>query len=329
MSARLPDLTAHEVELFIVKPQFDEFRRKLLLGSLTERDNLAIKLRMRSVVETSTRHRFSLDSGIVLDGPIRVASSQASTSLLFAVFGSSVSCAKVGPVDAIAREFSVYSAVHDGMAVSTVPAPAQALRIPSSHGTMALVLPLYGLTVTEAALAMAPGPSNSRSALATNVGLCGLASIEAFARAGFAHGDIKPSNLMLGHSGVVSLIDLGTAQPVGDSFLESSSYSLGEPTVSSAGYDLVCLGSTLAFIELAIAPSQHPSLEELSARLTSIREPSPVVRLALECLGRAHLTRPETGELHVLARALEGATRDVPGVLALETVWPVARARAA
>lgn len=324
VATRLPDLTPHEVELFLVKAQFDDFRRMLQRGSLRECDVAAIKLRMRNIVETSTRHRFAWDEGIVLDGPIRVASSQASTSLLFSIFGSSVSCAKVGPADLIARESSVYAAIHAGMAVPTVPQPSSTFHIPNNHGTMALVMPLYGLTVTDAALAMAPGQSKSRSALATNVGLCCLASIEAFSRAGYAHGDIKPSNLMLGHTGVVSLVDLGTAQPVGALFSESSSYSLGEPAESSVDYDLVCLGSTLAFVAHSITPAQRPSRSELHAHLASIGEPSPATRLALQCLDRSDLSR-RSGALLELARALISATRDLPGVLALETVWPAAR----
>jgi hypothetical protein len=324
VSARLGGLSAHEVDLFLFKSQFDEYRQKLARGALSQRDILAIQLRMRNMVETSTRHRFALDEGIVLDGPIRVATAQAATSLLFAIVGSSAQCAKVGPAGAIEREHAVYSAVHAGVAVPTVPKPSHAFRIPNNSSTMALVMPLYGLTVADAAQGMPPGRSASRSLLATNVALCCLASVEAFSRAGYAHGDIKPPNLMLDHSGVVSLIDLGTARPLGETFSESSKYSLAEPTVASVDYDLVCVGSTLAYIELTVTPEDYPTRDGLYAYLAGIRDPSPVTRLALQCLSREHVG---SRDLLGLARALVGATvtRDLPGMLTVEAVWPTVR----
>ena len=58
--------------------------------------------------------------------------------------------------------------------------------------------------------------------------------------------------MLTGASAACVLIDLGTARAVGDAFSESSIFSLNEPRVASAGYDLVCLGATLAMLQLEL-----------------------------------------------------------------------------
>ena len=55
--------------------------------------------------------------------------------------------------------------------------------------------------------------------------------------------------MMLASSGACSLIDFGTARKFGDSFSESSDFSLNELRVASVDYDLVCLGATLASVQ--------------------------------------------------------------------------------
>jgi hypothetical protein len=219
---------------------------------------------------------------------------------------------------------SVFTAIHADMVVPTVPRLRAACPIPG-HTTMALVMPLYSLTAADAALAMAPGSSGPRTTLATNLGICCLASLHAIHCAGYGHGDIKPANIMLDHSGVVSLIDLGTAQRLGDPFHESSAYSLGEPAVCSLDYDLVCLSSTLAFMEHAITPGAL-TRAEMHAQLARVGppSPSPVTRLALQCLG-GHAAAGPLSLLLELAQALASASQGLPGVLSPASVWPRAR----
>jgi serine/threonine protein kinase len=138
--------------------------------------------------------------------------------------------------------------------------------------------------VADATFSMAIGHSVARSVLAINVALCGLASIFALNSAGYAHGDIKPGNMMLDSSGLVTLIDLGTAQRLGDYFTESSNFALGELSQSSVDYDLVCLGSTLAFIEHALHPNDLRTRDAMLAKLSDCTS-SAVTRLAQQCLG--------------------------------------------
>jgi hypothetical protein len=319
VSTRLPSLSAHEVELFLYKPEFEEFRRKLIDNNLKERDVPTITRRLRTVVETSTRHRMTMESGIVLDGPIRVASSQASTSLLFAIQGTAVKCAKVGPVAAIQHEHQVYSEIHSIVTAPTLCLPTDAFRIPGGD-RMALIIPLYNLTVADATFSMAIGHSVARSVLAINVALCGLASMFALNSAGYAHGDIKPGNMMLDSSGLVTLIDLGTAQRLGDYFTESSNFALGELSLSSVDYDLVCLGSTLAFIEHALHPNDLRTRDAMLAKLSDCTS-SAVTRLAQQCLGPAS-SRPS---LRQMADELESASRHLNCIVSLRAMWPTMR----
>jgi serine/threonine protein kinase len=228
-------------------------------------------------------------------------------------------CAKVGSSAAIQHEYNVYTAIHNTMKAPTLSTPTDAIHLPGGD-RMALILPLYSLTVADATLSMAAGHSAARTTLATNVALCGLASIFALTSGGYAHGDIKPSNLMLDGSGLVSLIDLRTAQRFEEFFTESSNFSLGELSQSSTDYDLVCLGSTLAFIEHALTPKKFPTRDEMLAKL-SAGPSSAVTRLAQQCLGPAS-SRPS---LRQMADDLASASRDLTDIVSLRVVWPTMR----
>jgi serine/threonine protein kinase len=112
------------------------------------------------------------------------------------------------------------------------------------------MMPLYTMCVGMASVAMDEGVGAARDVFVLNVALCTLAAIKAFNLAGFAHGDIKPSNLLVsGHStGVIVLCDLGTARMCGEHFEESSPFSLNLVRTASLRYDVVSLGATLASV---------------------------------------------------------------------------------
>jgi hypothetical protein len=98
-----------------------------------------------------------------------------------------------------------------------------------SEDRIVLVMPVFAASLQDAWLALPPGRGPTRHVMSLSAALSGLVSISAFARMNMAQGDIKPANMMLAsdESGVCTLIDFGTAQPVGKFFSESSPYSLG------------------------------------------------------------------------------------------------------
>jgi hypothetical protein len=55
VSDRLHDLSAHEVQLFLYKKEFAEFRRKLKVNALNDSDVNSIKIKLSMLVQTSTR----------------------------------------------------------------------------------------------------------------------------------------------------------------------------------------------------------------------------------------------------------------------------------
>jgi hypothetical protein len=249
-------LSPAEASALRVHAAFAAERAALAAGDFNLRDLPALLRKLRSVISSETRARFLLSSGgVVLDGPVGGAVCQAGTNILLALRGARVLCAKVGPCAAVRHEWEVSQAVHRGGA-QPVPAVARALSyedVAAERGLAALLLPLYPLTVAAAEAALPPGPSNARDDLALAVALSGLAAIAAFAAVGWAHGDIKPANMMLAAADAAAadcvLIDFGTARRHGEAFSEGSAFALTEERTASAGFDLVCLGATLAAVQ--------------------------------------------------------------------------------
>jgi len=203
------------------------------------------------VVTPTTARRFSSASTFVLDGPIPDARGQPGVELLYAFSGSRICCAKVGSRAALEHELGVSVAVHAASFAPTVVCAA-ALETVTRRATIepyaALMMPLYSMTVGVASLAMDAGVGAAREAFVLNVALCALAAVKAFNLASFAHGDIKPSNLLIAgdSTGVIVLCDLGTARLCGEPFAESSDFSLNLARTASLRYDVVSLGATLA-----------------------------------------------------------------------------------
>jgi hypothetical protein len=202
--------------------------------------------------------------------------------------------------------------------------------IPSDYapGRAALLLPLYPLSLADALVALPAGPSRARDALSASAALCGLAAIAAFARAGWSHGDIKPANIMLtGASAACVLIDLGTARALGDAFSESSIFSLNEPRVASAAYDLVCLGATLAMLQLELfveegvttRASLLEAVRRVAADAVSPRAPAALVAEGALALG----ARAGVGieDVRALAEAIASSAAAL-GAPALDDIWP-------
>ena len=216
--------------------------------------------KLESVAASSTRLRLASRTGIVLDGPVNGAKAQAGTSILLALMDGQVLCAKVGSSAAVAQEWQVSQAIHASCAAPAVMKVLLHDTVPSEHGQSLLLMPLYPMSAAAALLVLtaehSAGPQRlrCRDTLAALVAMCGLAGIAAFARAGLAHGDIKPGNIMLtgGAAGVAPcvLIDFGAALPLGQGLREfSHQYGLEHEPAATLSYDLACLASTLALVQ--------------------------------------------------------------------------------
>ena len=362
-----PALAARQVELLRHHDAFAGDRSMLAARDFAAKHVLSLLRRLQSVVASTTRHRLVSSTGIVLDGPLGGAQGQAGTSIMLALLDGAAFCAKVGPRAAVEHEWRVSQAIH---ARGTAPTVARALAleaVPSAHASAGgcaqglLLLPLYALSAATARVALAPELAAApgarlrcRDALAARVAVCALAAIAAFARAGWAHGDIKPGNVMLcagssssgGDGTSCVLIDFGAAQPVGQPLVEfSHSFGLEFPPTAGLAYDLACLASTLAVLQYELPldvgkGSSGALLEALgamdaaaaAAAATEAGEAAcqprgrPPGSLAAElCARLARKASAEGGvgeaELREAAEAVAGAGSWL-GLPSLEVLWP-------
>jgi len=308
-------------------------RAQLATGAFASRFLTSLLRRLESVVASTTRMRIETATGIVLDGPLSGAKGQPGTSILLALRDGEALCAKVGARASMAREWLVSETVHAGRAVPTVARALLFEDVPSARGQGLLLMPLYAMSAAAARLALAPerpsplqqGRPRCRDALAAKAALCGLAAIHAFAAVGWAHGDIKPANMMLSHGGdgaaaaPLVLIDFGAAQPVGEGLAESSAFGLEHAPIAGAAYDLACLASTVAVLQyplpLAVgAGSGAALLAALRAQdgAAPAGAPRPPGALAAElCLALSYRARDSgglgPGELRAAAEAVAAA----------------------
>jgi len=263
-------------------PSLAELRTALQSGKFSKLHVSQLDRKLRNILSTTTRHRLTTESGLVLDGPVGASAGQAGVELLHALDGSQVRCVKLGGIK-LMSEYKVSLAIHN-----LVHCPSL-LRIFSFQqiklGVIALVMPLYPMSIADVMMTLPPGPSTARDNISHSVALQGLCSVAAFALANFAHGDIKPSNFMLDNNGHVILIDFGTAKSLGDSFTESSHYSLNQVRTATTEYDLVCLGATLASLQHDLGVDQWSSRSSVLASLQAVEgKRSPASLLAEACL---------------------------------------------
>lgn len=295
-------------------------------GAFKLRDVTKVIMKLRSIVSTTTRNDFRLSSGVVLDGPIGVATGQAGTQILYALLGARVLCAKVGARAALNHEWNVSQVLHGGTRIAPAVVLAEALEDVPGRDLAALLLPIFPLSLADAAAALPSGVGPARNAIALSAAICGLAAVASFAAVGWAHGDIKPSNIMLSGSATgCVVIDFGTARKLGGIFSESSNFSLNEQRLSSVGYDLVCLGSTLAMIQHELFPEPGVTTREsLLAKLSSgAYAETPASIAAVACLELGARTDINCEELLALAsRVVDAAKLKGLAVPALEDVWP-------
>jgi serine/threonine protein kinase len=246
-----------------------ETERRLLRSNQFDRNRHLFKLdrKLLHVLSTTTRHRFTALSGLVLDGPIGASAGQSGIELLHALDGLHVRCVKLGS-SKLEEEFKISCSVHGRVRCPSV------LRILAfeevKQDVFVLVMPLYPMSITDVVLTLPSGPCTARDKLAQRIALEGLCSVAAFALAELAHGDIKPSNFMLDNNGHVVVIDFGTAKPIGGWFTESSPFSLNEDRTASTEYDLVCLGATVASVQHEIGIDQRSSRSSVLSALQAV-----------------------------------------------------------
>eukprot|EP00744_Colponema_vietnamica_P007449 GILI01010721.1.p1 GENE.GILI01010721.1~~GILI01010721.1.p1 ORF type:complete len:472 (+),score=53.35 GILI01010721.1:62-1477(+) len=305
--------------------RFFDYQQMAAQGKLGSKQFLSIRHQLNNMMRTSTRHEFSHKLGFVFDGPISGAKGQAETSIVYAIKGSSVYCAKIGPAS-VREEKVISDSIHSVCEFCPTVVPIlHCLDVPGERGPrVALLMPVFPLTVADALLSMPTEPV-VRSVLAFNVAVCTLSAIKAFSLAGLSHGDIKPNNLMLhsADSSIVTLVDFGTARKFGDYFEESSHFNLNQPRCASTGYDLVCLGSTLATILCLGQVLSHSTVETMSREVEKKREglsalPTSLANVCLACLQ----ARSEgDSDLEAICQMLlEIPTAD--GFVSFDSVWP-------
>lgn len=309
-------LDARQQDALRYHDAFSGDRAQLAMHTFVGRHLGPLLQRLDTMVATTTRQRLATITGIVLDGPISGSNGQAGTSILLALQDGEVRCAKVGPSDSMSHEWEVSQTIH---AHRTVPTVARALtyeKLPSSHGLWSdsgggggggslgmLLLPLYPMSAAAAKLALMPERTAlvrtaCRDILAVKVALCGLAGISAFASAGWAHGDIKPGNVMLPSTagGPCVLIDFGSSRPLDQALTEFTPYyGLDIPPMASVAYDLACLATTIAALQYDLplkvgGGSGEELLVALQALDGKAGEPRPpasfAAQLCLELCGR-------------------------------------------
>ena len=132
----LPAPLDEKLQRAFISDQAFEIQRALLNArTFKARDVTRLLMRLKNFVCTTTRHLLVSETGLVLDGPVPGSSSgQGATSVRFALSGSAVCVAKIGPPRLLESEFAASQAV---AAAGTFPhchahqadGPAAALRI--------------------------------------------------------------------------------------------------------------------------------------------------------------------------------------------------------
>ena len=361
-----PALGARQAGLLRHHDAFAGDRSMLAARDFAARHLPGLLRRLQGVVATTTRRRLASSTGIALGCPLGGgAQGQAGASLVLALLDGGAFCAKVGPRAAVGHEWRVSQAIHARRAAPTVACALALEALPSAHASAGgsaqglLLLPLYALSAATARAALAPGLAAApgvrlrcRDALAARVAVCALAAIAAFARAGWAHGDIKPDNIMLcaGSSGggggadcaACVLIDFGAAQPVGRPLAEFSHFGLEFPPTAGLAYDLACLASTLAVLQyelpLDVGKGSSGALLEALGAMDAAAAAAEAGEAACQAQGRppgslaaelcALLARKASAEGGVGEAELRGAAEAVAGagswlgLPSLQALWP-------
>jgi len=321
---------------FLSEPAFQSQRKLLRAGRLAPRDVTRLLHGLKNFVYTTTRNMLVSETGLVLDGPVPgSATGQGTTSVRYALVGSAVRAAKVGSPRLLDAELAASEAVAAAGAFPTVMRIVCKVSLPLADGGVqraALVMPVYAMSLAEAALSLPPGASNARNILALNTAVCGAAAVAAFAAAGYAHGDIKPSNFMLDGSGLVVAIDFGTARRVSEPFTEGSPFGLDAPGEAGVAYDLTCLGATLWSVQHdSPLPPQCTRAVLLAALAAAAGAPGgcpPAAAVAAYCLAPPE-EAPLSGLRELLERLLASSGGGgAPGwvgdasLVCLDHVWP-------
>jgi len=229
------DLTPSEKDCF--QNDFGDKLIQIAQGFMTSANIQRLHFKVANKIKTRTATR--VQAKYHFDGLIPGGSGQGNSTLQFAVHGTSLCCAKISKPSRILPEISVGSRLMEGQVCPTVMPVIDYLQIDSER--MAMITPYYPLDVSALDLRNSPET-------ATNVAMCGLASVKAFSCKQLCHADIKPSNMMLeGARGkTVVMIDFGSSVPYGESITELSlAFGLDCPTVGSLKYDLTCLAVSI------------------------------------------------------------------------------------
>jgi serine/threonine protein kinase len=194
---------------------------------------------------------------------------------------------------------TVFSAgVHDGLAYLVLPyLTGSSLRQPNILGTK-FTVPQALWYVRQAAEAL-----------------------EALHLAGWLHGDLKPSNLIVSDQGHVTLIDLGLARRLRSSECNTETWLAGDtsylpPEALLPGFeltpaaDIYSLGLTLLeLLQPSLASGQRPLLDswQVASQLRAARPEvgREVATLLAKMLATEPLRRPTLGELTSLLSRLE------------------------
>lgn len=309
----------------LASPALQFIRDKLANDKFQQRDVPSVLIQLGKKMSTSTKARVTLENeGLSLNGSV-TSFGQRGVEILYAFDGPSVLCAKIGA--RVSREFEISQEIHRERNCPTVLQILSQFTVPAYGGwdgvRQGITMPLYPQNVLQAHIALQADDFSSRERLAFAVTVSGLASIHAFKLGGFAHGDVKPTNMMLScdRSGIITLIDFGAARRIGESLEESSKHGLNEDTIAHEKYDLVCLGVSLVEILDSSTDINNwlksdavAALSQYAARSPS---PSPVVSAALACL-----EGKETSE--AIARRLVAQMQEQKRAMlpTFETVWP-------
>ena len=236
------DLTPSEKDCF--QNDFGDKLSQIAQGFMTTVNIQRLHFKVASKIKTRTATR--LQGKYYFDGLIPGASGQGNSTLQFAVHGTSLCCAKISQPSRILPEISVGTQLIEGQVCPTIMQVIDTVQIDSER--MAMITPYYPLDVSALNLQKSPET-------ATNVAMCGLASVKAFASKKLCHADIKPSNMMLeGARGkTVVMIDFGSSVPYGESITELSfAFGLDCTPEGSLEYDLTCLAVSVVHITTSI-----------------------------------------------------------------------------
>ena len=219
-------------------------------NEMTPRDAKNLRKKIKATLKSATAKQM-INHGYVFDGLLATGSNQALLYKVIEISTYKAYCAKVYPLEdksSFEIELNASNMIHEESLKSQIVCYKQLSFCHTSSGSdsLGLLMPLFKISLHEILEANrdTPVPLFHFFKIAKNLVYAGFC----FQNCGYAHCDIKPSNIMMNDEGFPVVIDLGAVTKLGDSCVENTRFYCLDSSLTNVDstFDLNCIIVTLA-----------------------------------------------------------------------------------